>query len=526
MQYGPTRCMVQAYRGMGKSFIACAYINWGLFLDQSLTNLITSATKLKADENSQFIKQLIMKIPILEGLRPSKDGRSSAISFDVGPADVNQAPSVKSVGIGGQITGSRADRILADDIEIPKNSYTHTLREKLSEQIRELGGSIITPKPDSKIIYLGTPQVEETLYSRLRDRGYEIRIWPSEVPKKVSVYYGSLAPSIYKMIEEGVPAKTPTDPKRFGTLELESRRAEYLEDGYALQFLLDTSPSDRAKHPLKLSDLIVTDLDSMMAHVQYVWGTQTNNRSLSIEDLPAAGYEGDRYYRPAWVSEQMTPYTGSVMYIDPSGQGRDETSYAVVNHLYGQLFLRAVGGFKEGYSDKTLSTLAALALRHKVKQIVCEKNFGDGMFTKLLQPVVAKLFSDNWRCGIEDDHVTGQKELRIIDTLEPVTKSHKLIVDRAVVEDDNQQNQEDPQFSCFWQLTRITRDRGSLKHEDRLEAVAGAVRFWLESMSRDTSQAHDQHLEELRELELKKFIESFSDYGRSAPESDTLWTTI
>lgn len=525
MQFGPSLCMIQAFRGVGKSFIACAYIVWRLMLEVNLRTLILSATKMKADENSQFIKRLIMEIPGLEPLHPNPDGRTSSISFDVGAAGVDQAPSVKSVGITGQIVGSRSDLILPDDIEIPKNSFTHLLREKLANQIKEFSAILKPSKDDtSKIMYLGTPQSEQTIYSRLPERGYDIRIWPAEIPSRPSVYMGRLAPFIYAMIEEGARAGTPVDPERFDDFQLQRRRQEYGAAGYPLQFLLDTTPSDQEKHPLHLKDLIVSDLDTAVAAVKYVWGTEHSGRGTALEDLECAGFEGDRYYRPVFTADEMTPYTGSVMYVDPSGRGRDETSYAIVKHLYGQLFLLEVGGFKDGYSIETLQALAMAAQRHHVNQVVCEDNFGDGMFTQLLTPVIHKLH----RCEVTGETVSGQKELRIIDTLLPVTHSHKLIVDRKVIEADLLVGREDPMFSWAFQMTRITRDKGALPHEDRLEAISGAVRFWVESMARDIDTAHEDHLETLREEAVKKFIEGFDLSGHSdtPDDQDNQWVNI
>ena len=76
--------------------------------------------------------------------------------FDVN-CSPHQAPSVKSVGITGQLTGSRADLMILDDIEVPGNSMTELMREKLLQLCTE-AESILTPKDDSRICYLGTPQ--------------------------------------------------------------------------------------------------------------------------------------------------------------------------------------------------------------------------------------------------------------------------------------------------------------------------------------------------------------------------------
>jgi hypothetical protein len=255
-----------------------------------------------------------------------------------------------------------------------------------------------------------------------------------------------------------------------------------------------------------------------------VWGRESNNRPTTIDELHAAGFDGDCYLRPVHVSDEMTEYGSSYMYIDPSGRGRDETSYAIVKQLYGQLFLLEVGGFKDGYGIDTLNALAMAALRQKVNQVICEDNFGDGMFTALLTPVIIKVH----RCSIEGDTVHGQKELRIIDTLQPVAASHKLIVSQECIEKDLQVASENPEYSWAYQWTHITRDKGSLNHEDRLEAIASAVRKHVEAMARDTDAAHEEHKEQIQQDELKSFMHSFDHRGYTSEDDnpDDLWVVI
>ncbi len=119
--------------------------------------MIISASKERADNMSIFLQKLIIETPWLNYLRPkSDDARWSRISFDVN-CPPHQAPSVKSVGISSQLTGSRADVIVLDDIEVPGNSMTEQLRTKLLQLCTE-AEAILTPKDDSRIMYLGTPQ--------------------------------------------------------------------------------------------------------------------------------------------------------------------------------------------------------------------------------------------------------------------------------------------------------------------------------------------------------------------------------
>ena len=112
---------------------------------------------------SIFLQKLIIETPWLNHLRPkADDSRWSRISFDVN-CSPHQAPSVKSVGITGQLTGSRADLMILDDIEVPGNSMTELMREKLLQLCTE-AESILTPKDDSRIMYLGTPQTTRFNY--------------------------------------------------------------------------------------------------------------------------------------------------------------------------------------------------------------------------------------------------------------------------------------------------------------------------------------------------------------------------
>ena len=509
LQYGPNKLMIEAFRGVGKSYIAAAWITHNWLTNSQLRQFVASATQDYANEMAGFIRQLVDTFELIEYMRPSLKQRQSVLSWDIGPALPEKSPSLKAAGIMGQLTGSRADRILIDDPEIPKNSFTAPLRMKLGNQIKELGAAILKPLPDARVVYLGTPQSEQSIYKLLEARGYEIKVWPSEISKKIYIHGSKLGPTPARLVKEKAPNGTPCDPQRFNAEELRARRAEYGESAYALQFLLDTSPSDAERHPLKLRNLIVSDLDLTMANAKYVWGMEANNRSTAITDYQVASLEGDSScYRAAWRSDEMTAYTGSVMFIDPSGQGKDETAYAVVNHLFGQLFLMKVGGFVDGFSPETLEALADVAAEYKVKHVISEKNFGGGMFNELLKPVLSRKHP----CLVEEVHHTGQKELRIIDTLRPIMDQHRLIVSQQVLLDDiallAQDDAKKLDFSLFYQMSRLTKDRGCLPHEDRLDAVAGAVQYWVESMARDTEAAHKDHKNSLLLAELKAFSQN------------------
>jgi hypothetical protein len=500
LQHGPRRAILQAFRGVGKSWITVAFVLWVLLLDPQKNVEVVSASQGLSDNFSKFCKQLIHGMPLLQHLAAGERQRDSAVEFDVGPARESKDPSVKSAGITGQITGTRADIIIADDVEIPKNSMTHLMRERLAESVKEFD-AILKPKEESRIIYLGTPQTEQSLYTRLQDRGYETMVWPAEVPVDISKYRGRLAPSVMKMVTRGLPAGTPIDPSRFSTTELAERRFSYGVAGYALQFMLDTSPSDEDKHPLKLRNCVVMDCDAQIAPILVTWAR--DNRTL-LQDLPPGGFEGDAWYGPMDRSDETSSYGETVMAIDPSGRGKDETAYAIIKYSHGLLYLVAVGGFVDGFGEATLTGLAGVALRWGVNKVIVEENFGGGMFAQLLKPHLAKLkagsIDEDWK-----GWSSGMKEHRILDTLEPILASHKLIINRQVIEDDRKVQLEQQAYSFIYQMTRLSRIKGCLPHDDRIDAVAMAAGYFVEKMNRDQQKAVDLHKEAQLDSELAKF---------------------
>lgn len=503
LQHGDQRMVLEAYRGAGKSWITSAFVLWLLYNDADLSILVVSASKVRSDDFTTFTLRLIHEVKILQHLIPRSGQRQSKVSFDVGPAKAKHAPSVKSVGITGQLAGSRADIIIADDVEVPNNSLTQTMRDKLSEAIKEFD-AILKPGEESRIIYLGTPQTEMSIYNLLPDRGYSVRIWPARIPAedKVDMYSGRLAPFIYDMIQEGTPAGTPIDPLRFDEFDLQRREASYGRSGFALQFMLDTTLSDAERYPLKLADLIVMDVDNESAPTNLVWGSGVDQ---VLPQLPNVGFTGDRFHSPVFMSDTWMQYTGAVLAIDPSGRGADETGYSITKMLNGRIFVLRCGGLSGGYDETTLKTLAQLAKQYNVNQIVIEDNFGDGMFTELFKPVLGQYHP----CSIEEVKHTGMKEARIIDTMEPVMNQHKLVVDKKLIEGDFK-GTDKPEYQLFYQLTRMTKEKGAISHDDRLEALYMGVKYWTEQMGVDQERADELNKEKLLDMELEKFAESFS----------------
>ena len=494
LQHGPKRLQIQAFRGVGKSWITGAFVLWTLFNDPEKKIMIISASKERADNMSIFLQKLIIETPWLSHLRPkSDDSRWSRISFDVNCAP-HQAPSVKSVGITGQLTGSRADLMILDDIEVPGNSLTETMREKLLQLTTEIE-SILTPKDDSRICILGTPQTTFTVYRKLAERSYKPFVWPARYPRKVSQYEGLLAPQLVADIDNGVKPWEVTDPDRFADDDLLEREAAMGRSNFMLQFMLDTSLSDAEKFPLKMADLIVTSVNPNTAPDSIIWCSDPSN---VIKELPTVGLPGDYFYSPMRIQGEWHPYQETICSVDPSGRGTDETAAAFISQRNGFLYLHKMCAYRDGYSDNTLLDILRHCKKYQVQKLVIETNFGDGIVAELFKK---HLQQTKQAIDVEEVRANVRKEDRIIDALEPVLNQHRLVVDRSVIDWDYKSNKDEaPEkrllYMLFYQMSRMCKEKGAVKHDDRLDALAQGVKYFTDCMSISAQEAVNQRKRE------------------------------
>ena len=506
LQNGPKRLQIQAFRGVGKSWITGAFVLWTLFNDPERKIMIISASKERADNMSIFLQKLIIETPWLVHLRPkADDSRWSRISFDVA-CSPHQAPSVKSVGITGQLTGSRADLMILDDIEVPGNSMTELMREKLLQLCTE-AESILTPKSDSRIMYLGTPQTTFTVYRKLAERNYRPFVWPARYPRKakLSQYENLLAPQIQADLETGALEWDPTDD-RFDHDDLIEREASMGRSNFMLQFQLDTSLSDAEKFPLKMADMVVTSVNPSKAPESVVWCSDPSN---VIKDIPTVGLPGDYFYSPMQLVGEWADYQETICSVDPSGRGSDETTAAFLSQRNGFLYLHEMRAYRDGYSDTTLLNILKGCKKYNVTTLLIESNFGDGivaeLFKKHIQNTKQSIF-------IEETRANVRKEDRIIDSLEPVLNQHRLVVNRQVIEWDYASNKDEApelrlMYMLFYQMSRMCREKGAVKHDDRLDALAQGVQYFTDSLSISAErQIADRKLEEWNSM-MEDFIE-------------------
>lgn len=503
LEFGPKERMIQAQRGQAKTTITAAYAVWRLIHDPSTRIMIVSAGGKQATEIANWVIQIIRGMDVLECLRPDRGAgdRESVEAYDVhyelkGP---EKSPSIRCEGITSNLQGARADVLIADDIESSKNSQTAHQRERLKHLTLDF--TSICSRGD--IIYLGTPQSVDSVYNGLYSRGYAIRVWPGRYPTtEEEPNYGTfLAPLIARRVQDNPGLRTgggPTgtrgqavDPILLPEDVLTKKEVDQGAAYFQLQFMLDTRLSDADRFPLKSNKLVFMSISDTTAPLEIF--VQRSDRTLIT--TPADFPTSDKYYKAAEFGQEHSKFTGCHMYVDPAGGGAngDETAYAVTKFLGGRVFLVDIGRVPGGVDDDALDGLTDAALRWKPNHISIERNFGNGALCSVWRPKLLRVH----RCEIEEVWESGQKELRIIDILEPVIGSSRLVVEEELLEKDWAMCKGYPQdqrisYSLWYQLSRITRDKNSLKHDDRLDALAGTVRHWVQALAQDSMKIVNQ----------------------------------
>lgn len=520
--YGPQYLMVQAQRSQAKTTIAACFAVWSLIHMPHWRVLIISAGGTQAVEISTLIVRLIMTMDVLECMRPDKlaGDRTSVEAFDVHHSlkGLDKSPSVACVGIDSNLQGKRADILIPDDIESSKNSATPTQRAKIAHLTKDF----TSINASGRIIWLGTPQTQDSIYNALPARGVAIRVWPGRfpTPKQLPNYHGRLAPRLAMMLEREPSLGTgggllgnqgqPTDPALLDEDKLQKKERDQGEAYFQLQHMLSTALSDALRYPLKPALLTCVSVTNRLPLV-VVRGMD----DAAVREFVSGSY-AYRVRTPHEISRETLGVPQPVVaYIDPAagGANADETAYAIGCFLNGNVWALGVGGVPGGYELEKLKELARRLLPHKPQLVKIEKNMGYGAFRAVFTQVLHDVFKEAGASppGLMDDLVTGQKEARIINTLSPVMGRGALIVAEAAFEEDARCCASYPpavqnSYSLFHQLAHMSLVRDALEHDDRADAMEGLVRHFQEQLTQDQQrQLADKREKDFAEMQRDLF---------------------
>jgi len=194
--------LLMAFRNSGKSTLVGLFCAWLLACNPSLRIMVLAADLALARKMTRNVKRVIERHPACAGLKPKSRDQWASDQFTVNRDSELRDPSMLAKGIVANITGSRADVVICDDVEVPNTSDTVQKREDLRERLDEIDYVLV---PGGLQLYVGTPHTFYTIYAKVprRDAGedrpyladfkrleipiYDKRgrsVWPVRFPKQ------------------------------------------------------------------------------------------------------------------------------------------------------------------------------------------------------------------------------------------------------------------------------------------------------------------------------------------------------
>ena len=305
-----TRLLLMCFRGAGKSTVVGLYCAWLLAGRPDLRLMVLSAEQSLATRMVRNVRQIIRRHPFCRHLHPRHGGEWAADRFTVNRPGTSRDPSMLARGIGGNITGSRADVVICDDVEVPGNSDTAEKRAELRARLAEIEYILV---PGGTLLYIGTPHTPDTIY--------QTESKPGQPPAYLAGFKTLLIPL---MDAEGRSAW----PDRFDDEKIGELKTRVGPRSFAAQMQLQPQPPEDAR--LDPADLMPYD-DELALHMantgmRLLLGGRTMISASAFWD-PAFGIPGagDRSVFAAVFTDAASPISRM---IPPAGRTRRRSSAA------------------------------------------------------------------------------------------------------------------------------------------------------------------------------------------------------
>jgi hypothetical protein len=160
---GDRRLLLMAFRGAGKSTLVGLFCAWQLYRNPDTRILVLAADHALATRMVATVRRILARHPLCGALLPEPgEGGWAADRFTVAREAVLRDASMMAAGIGGNITGARAELIVCDDVEVAGNCDTPGKREELRERLTETEFVLV---PGGTMLFVGTPHCAESLYA-------------------------------------------------------------------------------------------------------------------------------------------------------------------------------------------------------------------------------------------------------------------------------------------------------------------------------------------------------------------------
>ncbi|CBY88581.1 hypothetical protein [Pantoea phage LIMEzero] len=502
----PNKC-VMAQRGEAKSTVGIARSLYEFIRNPGGTVLLVSGSDDYAGTLSHAIVSAIMQWDRLDWLKP-ESRMGARMSFTEG-FDVHHSfripdkqPSVKAVGIFGQLQGNHVSLLIADDVETTSNGSSPANRARIATLTKEFSA---IANNGAEILYLGTPQTQDSIYNSLPQRGFTVRIWPGRYPtvEEEERYGGCLAPYIKQKLDGHPELRTgygilgnrgaQTDPARYTEQKQLANELDYQQAGFQLQFMLDTSLSDALKQTLRLGDLILFHGSPESAPEVLHWSNNPRHLAELPQDFPLARAQ---LYLAADFSDTYVKFTNTVAFLDPAGGGTDESVCIATASIGPYIHVIGMHCYHGGQTEENVAAAVEWMHQMGVQSVTIEDNMGHGAVTNMFRGEIKR---QGLVMGAEGIYSSGQKEVRILNRLNPIMQRHRVVLHWSVLEEDlrlcRSMANGGREYSLFYQMQNLTTQKDSIPHDDRVETLSAAVFLHAAVLAQDEGQEAEKRLQ-------------------------------
>lgn len=159
---GDRRLLLMAFRSAGKSTIVGIFAAWLIYQKTDIRILVLAADSKLAGKMVRNVKRIIERHPLTRHMKPKSPDQWASNRFTVERETELRDPSMIAFGVSSNITGSRADIVICDDVEVPNTCDTSEKREDLRTRLSEIPYILVAGGTQ---LYVGTPHSYFSIYA-------------------------------------------------------------------------------------------------------------------------------------------------------------------------------------------------------------------------------------------------------------------------------------------------------------------------------------------------------------------------
>ena len=402
---GRTRLLLMAFRSSGKSTLVGLFAAWLLYRNPQLRILVLAADFGLAKKMVRNVKRIIELHALTSGMKPDKADQWASDRFTVKREFELRDPSMLARGISSNITGSRADIVICDDVEVPGTCDTAEKRADLREKLLEISYVLV---PGGTQLYVGTPHTFMTIYADEPRADYG---------EDRAFLEGFRLLKIPVLDERGKSAW----PERFNALTLEQIKLQTGPNKFASQMML--KPVNIAEGRLDPELLNIYD-----GELDYCKELQT----LFLGDRKLVSASG--WWDPAFGTAAGDNSVLACLFTDEEG------NYFLHRLEYIKIKPRASDAKRQSeeqpgqQSDEATAQcriVSRLARALYLPSVTVETNGIGGFLPSILRNVMAE---HRTPCSVNSAASTRPKDIRILEGFDAVMAARRLYVHKSVIQ--------------------------------------------------------------------------------------------